>query len=58
MTPESTLNWTYTGGSYRWLTSSTRASVNDQILKEGIYPILKCPNKQTTSEVYRLKVFN
>ena len=58
MTPESTLSWTYTGGSYKWTNSATRATVNGEIVRDGIHPIIRCPNRQTASQKYELKVYN
>lgn len=58
MTPDSTLNWTYSGGSYRWTNSQTRATVNGEIIRDGVNPIIRCSNRQTTARKYELKVYN
>lgn len=52
MTPESSLRWTYSGGSYSWPNSITEVYVNNKKVENT--PLIKCQNKETASETYKL----
>lgn len=45
MTPESTLQWTYTGGSYNWPNSVTNSFINGHLTQGHLLPVVKCASK-------------